>query len=65
MMTTPRYGYSQEEMDAAEMAYKAEVQKMYADGYAGDFGCSFGFALDTYGPICWAHYFKRPPKMDG
>lgn len=49
-----------EEYAAAEKLYEAETDKLYANGYNGDFGCGFEFALNTYGPMCWWHLFKGP-----
>ena len=58
-----KYGYTDEEMAEAEQLYKAECDRMYARGYGGDFGCGLSFAMDTYNPICWQHFFKRPPSQ--
>ena len=54
-------GYTDEEIADAEVIYRAEVEQMYKDGYAGDFGSGLQFAMTTYGPMCWQHYFKRAP----
>jgi len=54
-----KHGYTDEEIAEAEKLYRIDVEKMYADGYAGDFGCGLSFAMLTYGPVCWQHYFKR------
>jgi hypothetical protein len=54
-------GYTDEEIADAEKLYRAEVETMYANGYTGDFGSGLSFAMDTYGIMCWGHYFKRMP----
>jgi hypothetical protein len=54
-------GYTDEEIAEADKLYKITAEEMYRNGYAGDFGCGLSFAMDTYGPMCWQHFFKRPP----
>jgi hypothetical protein len=59
-------GYTDEEIADAEKLYRAECDRMYEDGYSGDFGCALSFAMDTYNQICWRHFFKRdPPGLVG
>ncbi len=57
-------GYTAEDMAEAEKLYLADVEQMYKDGYAGDFGCGLTFAMDTYSPMCWQHYFNRKPPAE-
>lgn len=56
-----KHGYTDEEIAEAEKPYRADCEKMYKEGYGGDFGCGLGFVMATYGPMCWQYYFKRPP----
>jgi hypothetical protein len=56
-----KHGYTDEEIAEATVLYNAECNEMYKNGYAGDFGSGISFAMGTYGPMCWRHYFKRPP----
>jgi hypothetical protein len=58
-----KHGYTDEEIAAAKILYEAECKKMYENGYGGDFGCGLPFAMSTYNPICWEHYFKRPRSL--
>lgn len=51
-----------EDYTQAKKLYQIETDKMYATGYAGDFGSGFDFALDTYGPICWIQFFVGPNR---
>ena len=62
-MTAPEWwhGYTADEIAEAEKLYLADVDELYKDGYSGDFGCGFCFAMSTYGVMCWRHYFKRDP----
>jgi hypothetical protein len=60
-MVNWKHGYTDEEIAKAEKLYSAECKKMYESGYGGDFGCGLSFAMATYNPICWQHFFKRPP----
>lgn len=46
-----------EDYEIAEKLYETESERMYKEGYAGDFGLGFDFALDTYGPMCWLEFF--------
>ena len=62
-MTEPRYGYTQEEMDAAEKLYRKDITENYGNSYVGDYGSGFDFALDTYGVMYWGKYFTRPPDL--
>ena len=55
------YSFTPEQMARAEARYKADVKRMYAEGYTGDFGTSFEFAMQTYGPVCWLKYFQDEP----
>jgi hypothetical protein len=54
-----KHGYTDEEIMEAEKLYSAECKQMYGNGYVGDFGCGLGFAMATYAPIFWQHFFKR------
>ncbi len=54
-----KQGYSDEEIAEAEKLYRIDCNKMYENGYSGDFGISLQFAMQTYSPMCWQHYFKR------
>ena len=58
-----KQGYTDAEIAEAEKLYKSECDRMYRDGYAGDFGCGLSFAMATYGPMCWRHYFTREPPQ--
>jgi hypothetical protein len=64
-MSDWKRGYTDEEIAEAEKLYRAECDEMYKDGYMGDFGGGLSFAMDTYGPMCWQHFFKRPPPCEG
>ena len=55
------HGYTDDEIAKAEKLYRIECERMYKDGSAGDFGCGIRFAMDTYAPICWRHFFERDP----
>ena len=57
-----KHGYTDEQIAAAEILYRAEVKRMYDNGYAGDFGTSLRFAMETYGPITWEQFFV-PEKI--
>jgi hypothetical protein len=56
-----KHGYTDEEIAEAEKLWCAECDQMYKNGYSGDFGCSLSWAMATYAPFCWQHFFKRPP----
>lgn len=54
-----KHGYTDEEIADALKLYNAECDQMYKNGYTGDFGCGLSFAMATYMPVCWQHFFKR------
>jgi hypothetical protein len=56
-----KQGYTDEEIAEAEKLYNIECKAKYERGYVGDFGSGLRFAMETYNPICWQHFFKRPP----
>jgi hypothetical protein len=60
-LTDWKRGYTDEEIAEAEKLYNAECKLMYEGGYAGDFGGGLSFAMATYNPMCWQHFFKRQP----
>jgi len=56
-----KHGYTDEEIAEAEKLYNVECNQMYKEGYSGDFGSGLSFAMSTYTPRCWQHFFKRAP----
>jgi len=56
-----KHGYTDDEIAEAEKLYNAECKTAYENGYAGDFGCGISFAMSTYSPVCWRHFFQRDP----
>jgi hypothetical protein len=54
-----KHGYTDEEIAEAEVLYRAQCKEMYDRGYGGDFGCGLSFAMSTYMPVMWRHFFKR------
>lgn len=48
-----KHGYTDEEIAEARPLYNVECDRMYKNGYAGDFGGGLEFAMATYGVMGW------------